>query len=210
MTKKNKKKNRVTKKKTRDTCSVTQAPPVPTTLTSSTTLGETLTDKLESLFQSINLEVTSGAVQDNLCTKNDDLVFNSPGNSVDKDDYHAWCIDDQGRVCDYTDEEIMMDLELGTCDIVRRPFTAHDIAKWLITCDKTYDDYLQAHCAINGGDVEQAKTILAALIKTPYFPCKNCYIRAKLLHESNPRKYSLVIGSLGFRQADGRIHWEYG
>ena len=76
MTKKNKKKNKVTKKKTRDTCSVTQAPPVPTTLTSSTTLGETLTDKLESLFQSINLEVTSGAVQDYLCTKNDDLVFN--------------------------------------------------------------------------------------------------------------------------------------
>ena len=210
MTKKNKKKNKVTKKKTRDTCSITQAPPVPTTMSSPPTLGETLTDKLDSLFQSINLEVTSGAVQDYLCTKNDDLAFSSPGNSVDKDDYHAWCIDDQGRVCDYTDEELMKDVELGTRDIIRRPFTAHDIAKWLITCDKTYDTFLQGLCAEYGGNVGNAKVALMSIINTPLFPRKNCYIRAKLLHESDPKKYSLVIGSLGFRQTDGRIHWEYG
>ena len=65
-------------------------------------------------------------MQDYLCKKIDDMTFSGPGNSLDKDDYHAWCIDDQGLVCDYTDELLMKDLEFGTSDIVRRPFTAHD------------------------------------------------------------------------------------
>jgi hypothetical protein len=60
------------------------------------------------------------------------------------------------------------------------------------------------------GDVELTKRALLGIIDTPFFPSKNCYIHAKLLHESNPKKHSLVIGSLGYKQADGRIYWEYG
>ena len=214
MTKKNKKKNKVKKKKTQDTGIVAQVPPVSTTMSSPPTLAETLGDKLDSLRHSMlettDFSVTAGMLQDYLCKKIDDMAFSGPGNSLNKDDYHAWCIDDQGTICDYTDEQLMKDVEFGTRDIVRRPFTAHDIAKWLLTCDETYDAFLQRHCAEFGGDVENAKAILLAIINTPLFPRKNCYIRAKLLHESDPKKYSLVIGSLGFRQADGHIHWEYG
>jgi hypothetical protein len=201
MTKQHKKKNKEKKKKkTKDTDIVSQTPPVSTTMLSSPTLAETLGDKLDY----------AGMLQDYLCKKIDDMAFSGPGNCVDKDDYHAWCIDDQGLVCDYMDKLLMKDLEFGTCDIVRRPFTAHDIAKWLLTCDETYDAFLQGLCAEFGGEVENAKAMLLAIINTPLFPPKHCYIRAKLLHESDPKKYSLVIGSLGFRQADGRIHWEYG
>ena len=204
MTKKHKKKNKEKKKKAQDTGIVlSQTPPVSTTMSS-------LDSVRQSMPETTDLSVTTGMLRDYLCKKIDDTAFSGPGNSLNKDDYHAWCIDDQGFVCDYTDDQLMKDVQYGTLDIVRRPFTAHAIAKWLLTCDETYDAYLQAHCAINGGDVEYAKTILAALINTPFFPPKNCYIRAKLLHESDPKKYSLVIGSLGFRQADGRIHWEYG
>jgi len=162
------------------------------------------------MLETTDFSVTAGMLQDYLCKKIDDMAFSGPGNSLNKDDHHAWCIDDQGTICDYTDEQLMKDVEFGTRDIVRRPFTAHDIAKWLLTCDETYDAFLQRHCAEFGGDVENAKAILLAIINTPLFPRKNCYIRAKLLHESDPKKYSLVIGSLGFRQADGHIHWEYG
>ena len=203
MTKNNKKKNKAKKKKTQDTGIVMQAPPVPTTMSSSSTLGETLTDTLDSLVQSVDFSVTSGAVHDDLCKKIDDLTFTSPGNSVDKDDYHAWCIDDQGRVCDYTDVQLMANVEYGTRDRVRRPFTAHAIAEWLLTCDETYDASLQGLCAQYGGDVGNAKVALLSIINTPFFPSKNCYLRAKLLHESDPKKYSLVIGSLGFRQENG-------
>jgi hypothetical protein len=93
--------------------------------------------------------------------------------------------------------------------IFRRPFTAHAIAEWLLTCDETYDASLQGLCAQFDGDVGNAKAALLSIINTPFFPSKNCYLRAKLLHESDPKKYSLVIGSLGFRQENGRIHWEY-
>jgi hypothetical protein len=212
MTKKHKKKNK--EKKTKDTGIVLQTPPVSTTMSSSPTLAETLGDKLDSLRlstpETTDFSVTAGMLQDYLCKKIDDIAFSGPGNSLNKDDYHAWCIDDQGLVCDYMDEQLMDDLEFGTCDIVRRPFTAHAIAKWLLTCDETYNAFLQGLCAEFGGDVGNAKVVLLSIINTPLFPPKNCYLRAKLLHESDPKKYSLVIGSLGFRQADGRIHWEYG
>ena len=213
MKKKHKKKNK--EKKTKDTGIVSQTPPVSTRMLSSPTLAESLGDKLDLLRQSAkqatnNFSVTPDMLEDYLCKKIDDIAFSGPGNSLNKDDYHAWCIDEQGLVCDYTDEQLMDDLEFRTHDIVRRPFTAHAIAKWLLTCDKTYYAFLQGLCDEFGGDVGNAKVALLSIINTPLFPPKNCYVRAKLLHESDPKKYSLVIGSLGFRQANGRIHWEYG
>jgi hypothetical protein len=208
MTKKNKKKIKAKEKKTIDSRIVTQVPPVAATMSSPPTLAGTLGDMLESLPN--DLSSTLGLSQDYLFKKIDDMAFSGPGKSLNKDDYHAWCVNDQGTICDYSDEQLMKDSEFGTRDIVRRPFTAHDIAKWLLTCDETYDTKLQGLCAEFGGEVENAKAMLLAIIDTPLFPPKNCYLRAKLLHESNPKKYSLVIGSLGFRQADGRIHWEYG
>jgi hypothetical protein len=204
MTKKHKKKNKEKKKKTKDSGIVlSQTPPVSTTMSS-------LDSVRQSMPETTDLSVTAGMLRDYLCMKIDDMAFSGPGNSLNKDDYHAWCIDDQGTICDYTDEELMKDVQYGTRDIVRRPFTAHTIAKWLRTCDKTYDAFLQGLCAEYGGDVRNAKVALLSIINTPLFPRKNCYIRAKVLHESDPNKYSLVIGSLGFRQANGLIHWEYG
>ena len=105
MTKKHKKKNKEKKKKTKDTGIVSQTPPVSTTMLSSPTLAETLGDKLDSLRLSMpettDFSVTAGMLQDYLCKKIDDIAFSGPGNSLNKDDYHAWCIDDQGLVCDY-------------------------------------------------------------------------------------------------------------
>lgn len=141
--------------------------------------------------------------------KIDDLAFSGPGNSLGMDDYHAWCIDKQGVVHDYDPKILMKNVKYGTTDIVREPFPG-DISARLVHCNKTYDAYLQGMTAEFGGDIEDAKKALLSIIHTPLFPPKNCYIRAKLLYESDPQEYSLVFGSLGFIQADGKIYWEYG
>ena len=140
----------------------------------------------------------------------DELAFSGPGNFLDMDDYHAWCIDKQGVVHDYHPEILKLNVKFGTTDIVRLPFTGETLSERLVHCDKTYDAYLQGMIAEFGGTIEEAKKALLSIIHTPVFPRKNCYIRAKLLYESDPQEYSLVIGSLGFRQADGNIYWEYG
>ena len=51
---------------------------------------------------------------------------------------------------------------------------------------------------------------LFKLIELDEFPTKYCYARAMTLHNSNPKKYKLVIGSLGYIQSDGSIFWEFG
>ena len=48
---------------------------------------------------------------------------------------------------------------------------------------------------------------LLALIRAGEFPQWMCYRRAEILRDSNPDEYSLVIGSLGYRQADGSVVW---
>jgi hypothetical protein len=145
-----------------------------------------------------------------LCRNIDELAFSGPGNFVGMDDYHAWCIDKQGVVHDYHPEILKLKVKCGTTDIVRKPFTGEILSEKLVHFEQIYDACLQGMIAEYGGTIEDAKKILLAIIHTPLFPRKNCYIRAKLLFESDPQKYSLVIGSLGFRQADGKIYWEYG
>ena len=59
-------------------------------------------------------------------------------------------------------------------------------------------------------DVMIAQLTIILMVNPSHFPNQCCYPCAKLLHHYNPQKYSLVIGSLVFRQADGSIHCEYG
>jgi hypothetical protein len=47
-------------------------------------------------------------------------------------------------------------------------------------------------------------------VKNNTFPSNNCYAREKILRDSDPSKYALVLGSLSIRQSDGRVYWEYG
>ena len=209
MKKKQRKQNK--KKKTKHDSTVTQKPtqkPISsTTLSSSPILTELLGAQMESLLCLSTQTEGDGAT---VCKEIDDLALSGPGNFLNNDDYHAWCIDDKGLICDYSSAQLVMKSYHGTSDMIRRPFTAHEIPKMLAHCDKIYDAYLEGIAAEFGGDVEAAEKALLSMIDTPLFPLGNCYIRAKLLHKSNPKKYSLVIGSLGFRQADGTIYWEWG
>jgi hypothetical protein len=48
------------------------------------------------------------------------------------------------------------------------------------------------------------------MIENSTFPVNQCYARAKLLRDSDPTRFALVLGSLGYRQLDGRVFWECG
>ncbi len=50
-----------------------------------------------------------------------------PGNSIDLHDYHAWCVDVNGDICDYSNETLMKPVEHQSLEVIRRPFTAHII-----------------------------------------------------------------------------------
>ena len=118
-------------------------------------------------------------------------------------DHHAWCVDERGNICDYPDEE----LQLGsrcTMDIVRRPWDARMIAEALPALDAMCDDVFFKLFP----DVPR-ETWLEKIEKNE-FPVQYCYPRAKILRDSNPEKYALVIGSLGYKQSDGSIFWEFG
>ncbi len=58
-----------------------------------------------------------------------------------------------------------------------------------------------------GGDIDVmiAQLTIVLMVNPSHFPDQCCYPRVKLLHQYNLQKYSLVIGSLGFRQPDGTI-----
>ncbi len=41
-----------------------------------------------------------------------------PGNSFDLHDYHAWCVDKNGDVCDYSNETLMKSLEHPSLEVI--------------------------------------------------------------------------------------------
>jgi hypothetical protein len=51
---------------------------------------------------------------------------------------------------------------------------------------------------------------LLQMIENNTFPEKQCYTRAKILCDSDPSQFALVLGSLGYRQLDGCVFWECG
>ena len=51
---------------------------------------------------------------------------------------------------------------------------------------------------------------LLQMMENNTFLVMQCYTRAKLLRDSDPSRFALVLGSLGYRQLDGRVFWECG
>ena len=118
-------------------------------------------------------------------------------------DLHAWCVDENGVVHDYPDEKLMKG-DYATKDIVRRPWDVCVVVQALPHLEKwTKEQFFDKNPHVTTEQFLQA-------IKNNTFPSNNCYPRAKILRDSDPSKYALVLGSLGFRQSDGRVYWEYG
>ena len=128
-----------------------------------------------------------------------------PGNPTSELDYHTWCVDEKCIVCDYPIEQLTDEINdtIATSNLIYRQWSAHMIVEWLPKLDKIYDRFMKDNS-------HTTMELLLESIDNNEFQTYNCYICAKLLHLSNPKKYALIIGSLGFFQEDGNIFWEYG
>ncbi len=47
-----------------------------------------------------------------------DEAAKHPGNSIDLHDYHAWCVDKNGDVCDYRNETLMKSVEHPSLEVI--------------------------------------------------------------------------------------------
>ena len=128
-----------------------------------------------------------------------------PGNPTNDIDYHAWCVDEKGIVCDYPIYQLKegVDINIATDTVIYQPWSEQMIVEWLPKLNVLYEKFMKDNSHIT-------KEVMLISIDNNKFPAAHCYIRAKLLHESNPEKYALIIGSLGFVQKDGTTFWEYG
>ena len=142
----------------------------------------------------------------------------SPSSSFDNNikDLHAWCVDDIGNICDYPDDQNQHGFH-STKNIVRRPWDAHVVCEALPHLDRDYISFSisvrnmsKSAATVENNESVLSKEELLKLIQSNKFPQNHCYARAKILRDSNPEKYALVIGSLGYKQSDGSIFWEFG
>ena len=130
----------------------------------------------------------------------------SPRSSFDKNmvmDHHAWCVDEEGNVCDYPDDQNQHG-DHATSNIVRRPWDAYMVAEALPHIDKLCQE------TFLGLYPDTSSEQWIQMIHSNTFPKHNCTARAKILRDSQPEKYALVIGSLGYKQPNGTIFWEFG
>ena len=118
-------------------------------------------------------------------------------------DFHAWCVDENGLIHDYPDHQLIQG-QYGTRDVVRRPWDV----KVVIAAMPHIEQMTKVEFFDKNKHVSTEQFLF--MIKNNTFPKDNCYPRAKLLRDSDPSRFALVLGSLGYRQADGRVFWECG
>ena len=106
-------------------------------------------------------------------------------------DFHAWCVDENGLIHDYPDHQLIQG-KYGTCDLVRRPWDVNVVIMAMPHIEKlTKDEFFDKNKHVS---TEQ----FLFTIKNNTFPKDNYYPRAKLLHDSDPTRFALVLGSLGY------------
>ena len=122
-------------------------------------------------------------------------------------DYHAWVVDRNNVVHDYPTDQLQIG-SFATPDIVRRPWDVNLVCHALPkVISRVASDPLIYLSGMGKGRGKFSPEQLLALIRAGEFPQWMCYRRAEILRDSNPDEYSLVIGSLGYRQADGSVVW---
>lgn len=109
-------------------------------------------------------------------------------------DVHAWCVDSEGTIHDYdnqthkncffrTNDEIRVAADEETTSALM-PILEMIFEKWLEKSSKTVHQHIK--------DIKYGK-----------FNSQQCWHRAMLLKAYDPDKYTVVLGSLGFKQNDG-------
>jgi hypothetical protein len=122
-------------------------------------------------------------------------------------DYHVWLTDNEnnGAIVDYPDHQIASSCPNRTENIVRQPWAGHLVEGIRPRLEREAPPLIRDLISAFGSVEAMTNAIMDNT-----FPVDHCTARAYFLYGSNPRRYNVVIGSLGFEQADGRIFWELG
>lgn len=122
-------------------------------------------------------------------------------------DYHVWVedLENDGVILDYPDDQIARGSEFRTNRIVRRAWRSELADAIRPRLEREAQVWIRRHLDSYG-----SRERMMDAIQQNRFPVAHCLPRAFFLHESNPSKYRIVIGALGFVQTDGRTFWELG
>jgi hypothetical protein len=120
-------------------------------------------------------------------------------------DWHVWLEDDSGNIFDYPDSELCIGCDKKTDQVVRKEWRK-DLVQKIKPRIMAMADGVIADLDKSGHD---ASTVLSA-INAGTFPRDRAHVRAKVLYDSDPTKYKIIIGSLGFVQDNGRVYWNLG
>lgn len=122
-------------------------------------------------------------------------------------DYHVWLVDleNDGAVVDYPDDQLARGSEFWTNRIVRRAWSNELADAIRPRLEREAQIWIRRHLDNYGSRESMMHAILQNRFPTDY-----CLPRAFFVHASNPSKYRIVIGALGFVQTDGRTFWELG
>ena len=121
-------------------------------------------------------------------------------------DLHSWVEYDDGTIDDYDDISLSKISMFGSLDIVRVPFSLELTLKVLPHIKKHLDTNLWVISELE--DKELMKEVNRIMNKPGACIYRSYLIKAKLLKQG--RKCKIVYGSLGFRQPDGSVFYEYG
>jgi hypothetical protein len=121
-------------------------------------------------------------------------------------DCHSWVEYDDGTILDYDDISLSKISMLGNLDIVRTPFPLELTLELLPYVKKNINRLLEIFEKM---DREEQEQFLDKVMNQPG-GCiyRSYFIKAALIKQG--KKCKIVYGSLGFKQTNGTIFYEYG
>ena len=124
-------------------------------------------------------------------------------------DAHMW-IEHEGKVIDYTDEQLKSTSSFGTDDIVRKPFSVEQQRK---VYKNVLEMYVKKHELLKKGkkpQYYQGNAVTLEWFENDWWQnTGHCFMKALTYKKYNPTA-KIVSGSLGFVQPNGEIFYEYG
>jgi hypothetical protein len=125
-------------------------------------------------------------------------------------DYHMWCEDTNGNKDDYTKRQLAMGSKHGTKKVIYKEWKQDWATAVLAKADSEFDKMIEV--MMKNNDVTNKEEMIQKLyraIRANEFPSDQCYMRSKVINLVEPGK-RIVVGSLGFKQNNGKVFWEYG
>ena len=142
-------------------------------------------------------------------TKTDiDDIYDPEDNHID---LHCW-IEHNGEIKDYPTKQLKAISPYGTDNIVYVPFPIELQLKLLPIIQGHYKEQknIIGRCSIEDGiPVKHMKAHMETALEDISTEIGQCSTRAQSYKEKHP-KAKLRIGSMGFKQTNGNIYYEYG